>query len=354
MKYKNPNSQDDDESLENGVYKLERQVDAMSKFNIQEAVDKSIEARLKQIDFSKDVPGFKKIKQEKATKQSMPKHPPTKFNKAALAMYDQKDKLYKMMDEFKAYNKHPAHKALFNALVVSLHPSVDPNKDSKKKKKKDHDVSSSKKTKDQTNSSKDEEPIVDKVVNVDDRSQDNTAPRQDMSKWFKQSPRPETPETRDLEWSKDPNANAGPKQDWHHLKKDKLTKADLEGPVFKFFKGNCISSIELEYHLEQRYLAFSNKLDWANPEGDRIPQDFNKPLHLLGASGCLYIPVEFFFNKDLEYLRFGNLEENKYTASFTKAKAARYELYRIEEMIPNLWSPSKVSYDKDVAYGISH
>ncbi|GJT52373.1 hypothetical protein Tco_0978530 [Tanacetum coccineum] len=45
------------------------------------------------------------------------------FNKAALAMYDQKDKLYIMMEKFKAYDRHPTHKALFNALAVSL--SVD-------------------------------------------------------------------------------------------------------------------------------------------------------------------------------------------------------------------------------------
>ncbi|GKD61564.1 hypothetical protein Tco_1299073, partial [Tanacetum coccineum] len=89
-------------------------------------------------------------------------------------------------------------------------------------------------------------------------------------------------------------------------------------------------------------------------QGDRIPQDFNKPLPLLGAPDRLYIPLDLFSNKDLECLRSGNLEENKYATSFTKPKAARYELYGIEEMIPNLWSPSKVAYDKDVAYGISH
>ncbi|GKB88804.1 hypothetical protein Tco_0961076 [Tanacetum coccineum] len=227
---------------------------------------------------------------------------------------------------------------------------------------------------------KDEEPIVDEVINVNDHLQDDYAPCQDMSKWFKKSPRPGSP---DPEWSKDLNANAGQEQDWfpelektakapeefddllgttfdfsnfvkHHLKKDKLTKADLEGPVFELLKGTCRSSIELEYHLEQRYLAFSNKLDWTNPEGDRIPQDLSKPLPLFGAPGHLYIPADYFFNKDLEYLRSGNLEEWKYIAPFTKAKATRFELYGIEEMIPKQWSPSKVAYDKDAACGISH
>nr|GEX31844.1 transposase, Ptta/En/Spm, transposase, Tnp1/En/Spm-like protein [Tanacetum cinerariifolium] len=67
-----------------------------------------------------DVPDFRKIKQEKASKQSMSKHPSTKFNKAALAMYNQKDELYIMMEKFNAYDRHPIHKALFNALTVSL------------------------------------------------------------------------------------------------------------------------------------------------------------------------------------------------------------------------------------------
>ncbi|GKC35897.1 hypothetical protein Tco_1048281, partial [Tanacetum coccineum] len=91
----------------------------------------------------------------------------------------------------------------------------------------------------------------------------------------------------------------------HHLKKDKITKADLEGLVFKLLKGTCKSSIELEYHLEQRYLAFSKQLDWPNLEGDRCPYDLSKPVPL-------------------------------------------------QDMSLRLWSSTKVFYDKDVALGISH
>ncbi|GJT52374.1 hypothetical protein Tco_0978531 [Tanacetum coccineum] len=56
----------------------------------------------------------------------------------------------------------------------------------------------------------DEEPAVDEVINDNDHSQDDIAPCQDRSKWFKQSPRLKTP---DPKWSKDPNADAGPEQD---------------------------------------------------------------------------------------------------------------------------------------------
>nr|GEW27880.1 reverse transcriptase domain-containing protein [Tanacetum cinerariifolium] len=81
------------------------------------------------------------------------------------------------------------------------------------------------------------------------------------------------------------------------------------------------------------YLAFSEQLDWENPKRDRIPHDFSKPLPLLDAHGQLYIPVEFFFNKDLEYLRSGNFELKKYTTSLTKAKVARTILkHRVEDV----------------------
>nr|GEY82909.1 hypothetical protein [Tanacetum cinerariifolium] len=70
------------------------------------------------------------------------------------------------------------------------------------------------------------------------------------------------------------------------------------------------------------------------------------PCHLTVAS-------EYFFNNDLEYLK--SLDpEKKYTTSITKTKAARYELVGIEDMILNLWSVTKVGYEKDVAFGIKH
>ncbi|GJX27271.1 hypothetical protein Tco_0233567 [Tanacetum coccineum] len=221
-----------------------------------QADDTSLEkqkARLKQIDLSKDVPDFSKIKQENAAKQNMPKHSSTKFNKAALAIYNQKDKLYKMIREFKAYNRHPTHKALFNALAVSLSvdeddmdkladppfqkkrqrddhdkdPSDDANKESKKKKgrimmylplRKPKISLLHLKVQPHLNLQKliklckqkkqlkilikrqewmrnqpiyrgnplpkkmDKEPAVDEVVNVDDHSQEDSAPCQDKSK----------------------------------------------------------------------------------------------------------------------------------------------------------------------------
>ncbi|GJZ64211.1 hypothetical protein Tco_0620632 [Tanacetum coccineum] len=97
-----------------------------------------------------------------------------------------------------------------------------------------------------------------------------------------------------------------PKFAKHYLKKDKITKADLKGPAFNLLKRNYRNHIELEYNMEQCYLALTDQLDWTNPEEDKCPYDLNKHLPLQGPPGHLTIPVDFFFNKDLEYLQIGN------------------------------------------------
>ncbi|GJW59988.1 hypothetical protein Tco_0109323 [Tanacetum coccineum] len=96
-KSKKPNTQVDSGELESRVTRLEKTVTAISRFNLPDAIDKYVKAHLKNI-LPKDLPDFGKIKLKKAAKKSLPK-------------------------ECKAYNRHPTHKALYDALAVSL--SVD-------------------------------------------------------------------------------------------------------------------------------------------------------------------------------------------------------------------------------------
>ncbi|GKE15506.1 hypothetical protein Tco_1423083 [Tanacetum coccineum] len=106
--------------------------------------------------------------------------------------------------------------------------------------------------------------------------------------------------------------------------------------------------------MEECYRALSKQLNWNNPKGHRCPYDLTKPLPVqMSSQGHQIVPSVFFFNNNLEYLR-GGSNDKKYTASMTKSKAARYELKGIEDMVPNLWSPVKVVYDKFVLFGISH
>ncbi|GKD66814.1 hypothetical protein Tco_1308922 [Tanacetum coccineum] len=91
-KYKKPASQVDTGELDSRVTRLVKTVNAMSIFNLPEAIDKSIKAHLKNI-LPKDVPDFGKIKLDKAANKSMPKYLTTPFDQVALYEFDQKDNM---------------------------------------------------------------------------------------------------------------------------------------------------------------------------------------------------------------------------------------------------------------------
>nr|GEW35712.1 hypothetical protein [Tanacetum cinerariifolium] len=118
-----------------------------------------------------------------------------------------------------------------------------------------------------------------------------------------------------------------------------------QGPAFRLLKGTRSNYAELEYDFEECYKALSKKLDWKNPEGGDYPFDLSKPLPLIMRGNRQSVPVEFFINNDLKYLQ-GGISTMTYTTSTTKTKAAQYDLPCIEDMVPNIWNPVKVAYDK--------
>ncbi|GKB87736.1 hypothetical protein Tco_0960008 [Tanacetum coccineum] len=137
------------------------------------------------------------------------------------------------------------------------------------------------------------------------------------------------------------------------LKIKNLTQEILLGPAFKLLKGTRSNYAELEYDFEECFKALSENLDWENPEGGDYPFDLSKPLPLITRGKRQRVPFEFFINNDLKYLQ-GGISTMTYTTSTTKTKAAKYDLPGIEDMVPNIWSPVKVAYDKYALWGISH
>ncbi|GKG53476.1 hypothetical protein Tco_0554876, partial [Tanacetum coccineum] len=79
----------------------------------------------------------------------------------------------------------------------------------------------------------------------------------------------------------------------------------------------------------------------------------SNPLPLQGPIGHGTVVIDYFFNNDLEYLKTSDAEVT-YTTSIMKTKAALYEIEGIEDMVPMLWSRTKVGYDKDALKGIKH
>ncbi|GJT33005.1 hypothetical protein Tco_0923424 [Tanacetum coccineum] len=114
----------------------------------------------------------------------------------------------------------------------------------------------------------------------------------------------------------------------NNLKIKNLTQEYLIGPAFNLFKGTCKRRVELKYHFEECYKAFTDRLDWTNPEGHEYPFDLSKPLPLIKDQGRQV--ANYFFNNDLAYLK--------------------------EDMVSLLWSPVKKmlsNLERDVIYDLN-
>nr|GEV36278.1 reverse transcriptase domain-containing protein [Tanacetum cinerariifolium] len=121
----------------------------------------------------------------------------------------------------------------------------------------------------------------------------------------------------------------------------------------------CISDVaRFENHPTSFNELMDTPFDFSAFVMNRLPKqypfDLRKPLLLItNAQGRQVIRLDYFINKDLEYLKGGNLNR-RYSTSLTKTKAASYEIKWIEDMVPNLWSPEKVVYDRHAFWGTSH
>ncbi|GKB19505.1 hypothetical protein Tco_0853428, partial [Tanacetum coccineum] len=74
------------------------------------------------------------------------------------------------------------------------------------------------------------------------------------------------------------------------------------------------------------------------------PFDLSKP-SLITRGKRQRVPFEYFINNDLKYLQ-GRVSTKTYTTSTTKTKAIQYDLLGIKDMVPNIWSPVKVAYNR--------
>nr|GEV74626.1 hypothetical protein [Tanacetum cinerariifolium] len=69
--------------------------------------------------------------------------------------------------------------------------------------------------------------------------------------------------------------------------------------------------------------------DWANPEGDQVRIDISKPLPLSGPPDHVPTQTHFFFNHDLDYLRYGSKGSGQ-ALLISKMKVARYLDFALE------------------------
>ncbi|GJW84183.1 retrovirus-related pol polyprotein from transposon TNT 1-94 [Tanacetum coccineum] len=187
----------------------------------------------------------------------------------------------------------------------------------------------------------------------DDEPRKEDASRRD---WFKKPTPPQEP--TDPDWHEGKTPQKRPTHKWlmtlaTSTSIDKSLKDfdELMSTPIDFF-GYILNGLKIK-NLTQEILNFQEKLDWENPEGGDYPFDLSKPLPLITHGKRQRVPFEYFINNDLKYLQ-GGVSTMTYTASTTKTKATQYDLSGIEDMVPNIWSPVKVAYDKYALWGILH
>ncbi|GJR75165.1 hypothetical protein Tco_0087530 [Tanacetum coccineum] len=128
-----------------------------------------------------------------------------------------------------------------------------------------------------------------------------------------------------------------------------LTPEHLEGPAYEVVKAFHLDVIHLQFQMEECHKLLTNQID------DRLLRyNVSRPLPLGGPPGQVTIQTEFFFNRDLDYLRFGS-KGDRLALSITKMKAAYYHDVGLEQMVPGqMWIEEECMYDISATYGISH
>ncbi|GKE44268.1 hypothetical protein Tco_1471552 [Tanacetum coccineum] len=218
------------------------------------------------------------------------------------------------MTKTKSFNKNTKHKALYHALMESIlkdEDAIDKDVAEKSKKRKPDDADKDEgppSTGTSKGTTKSQPKSIGKYAQADEtvfEAGDTQVP-QNQGDDMGNTDEP-------------PVVNVDPKD----LRNRKGLLLQILGPAYELLNGACRSYAELDYNMEECYKALNDQLDWNNPEDDRYPFDLSKPLPLIQS-------------------------RNHHT------KAAKYDLPGIEDMVPNLWSPIKVSYNKHALLDTSH
>ncbi|GJU95179.1 hypothetical protein Tco_1319935 [Tanacetum coccineum] len=181
---------------------------------------------------------------------------------------------------------------------------------------------------------------------TDDQPDVKAVSKQD---WFKQ---PERPPTLDSDWNVRKSIDFRPPQTWiskiAQAKKPPLSFDELMSTPIDFstyvMNHLKIENLTQDLFLDQ-LLIFLKGHAKNNPGGKKYLFDLSKPLPLIMDRGRQVVPVDYFINNDLEYLK-GRSSSRKYTTSTTKTKVVKYDIQGIEDMVPTLRSPIKVAYDR--------
>ncbi|GJX57206.1 hypothetical protein Tco_0287103 [Tanacetum coccineum] len=296
---------------------LEKEVQELKQVDHSEEILASIRSHQ---ESQKSASEIIKIKLEHASKQNWPKHSSTPFDKTTKNEYKQKDILLNMMIASKSFEKHPAHKELYDALIKPLLVDEDDMDQAAAvilgQSKAFGDVSFN-----------DVELCTKNLRGHVDNEEKACDQEKDPSSWIKPERRANEQEPRESWSSKKSSTSKDTSQGNSPPKTSKFDKSmhaeeRVVEPTEEVTMDNAIENvindvdqpqddskpktdsapkhdsfkqplrpptpdpyIELEYNMKECFKALSDRLDWENTEGDRCPFDLSKPLPLKGHPG---------------------------------------------------------------------
>ncbi|GJW99013.1 hypothetical protein Tco_0180821 [Tanacetum coccineum] len=354
---------------------LERHTaDLVEKYSVLPAPESS-----KKQESEKSPEEIIRIKREQEEKKQEPTYTIKSTDKAALEEFDLKSALFKSMHKNKSTNRNPANYRLYHALMEALiedENTMDKEvaetvKDHKRKHDGDDDdddddddegppagsnqgKSAKKRRKRESESAKKPSTTKESSTGKDPKVGSKTgksAPAKDLVEEPTDKVIMDEQPTEDIPISNEGHANAFAKahQDldenklhnkiddigsfirWYcrRIGKEELSKADLEGPSFMMVKGFHENNISLQFQMEECHKLLTNQIDLVNPEDHRIVPNISNLLPLGGPP-------------------------RQVALSTSKLKAALYQDFRLEELVPSLWIESEREYDISAAYGITH
>ncbi|GJZ39878.1 hypothetical protein Tco_0586441 [Tanacetum coccineum] len=115
---------------------------------------------------------------------------------------------------------------------------------------------------------------------------------------------------------------------------------------------NKLTKEDLKRRKKDGFERFGNSF-MRKTEDQELVADYSKLAPLVGPRFNQRVPIEHFFNDDLEYLMHRN-KERMYALSLTKCPTAEYTISWIEEAISRLFRSSVADYDDDAELGIHH
>ncbi|GKB26631.1 hypothetical protein Tco_0866032 [Tanacetum coccineum] len=173
--------------------------------------------------------------------------------------------------------------------------------------------------------------------------------------WFKPLSEEERPATPKPMWSIPLSSLPIPNNNWasaiasSFVSPPENSLLSQTGPAYEVVKSFHPDVIHLQFQMEECHKLLTNQVD----EG-LLRYNVSRPLPLGGPPGQVTIQTEFFFNKDLEYLRYGH-KGDRLALSITKMKAASYPDAGLDQMVlDQMWAEEEYMYDISASYGISH